>query len=103
MVRIGNLGASGSQVVLVAVRLLYEDDVVLRMAIFRVALAGSSWKSAALFQDTILQVGFFDGHGLAAAGSLLLPPFDVGARFAVSFCELLKDQLLVDVRFGCFW
>ena len=73
------------------------------MAIFRAALIGSSWKRAAPFQDTILQVGFFDGHGLVAAGSTLLPPFDVCSWFAVSFCELLKDHLLVDVRFGCFW
>ena len=43
------------------------------------------------------------GQGLMSACGTMLPPFDVCAWFAVSFCELLKDQLLVDVRFGCFW
>ena len=81
----------------------YSRDSFERMAIFRAALIGSSWKRAAAFQDTTLHEGFFDGHGLAAAGSAWLPPFDVCAWFAVSFCEPLKDRLLVDVRFSCFW
>ncbi len=81
----------------------YSRESLAKTVFFLAALIGSTWKRAAAFHDTTLQDGFFEGHGWAAGGGSRLPPFHVCTWSAVSFCKLLKNQLLVDAGFGCFW